>query len=104
MSTYCSVKSCRNSNKLPISFFKVPPRLSKQWRLVLDRGMRWTPKPNSKICMVHFSSDQYNKRGLLRGVEPNSHPLPLPDFPGTSNVLKDILGSRGVGGGVKLSL
>ena len=82
MSVYCSVKSCRNNNNLPIAFFKVPTVLSAQWKSVLDRGEGWIPKPSSKICMAHFSPDQYNKRGLMRGVEPYSYPLALPDFPG----------------------
>ena len=60
----CSIKSCTSTQGMAgVKLFAVPKSAiaSPEWMNLLkkDRPLNWTPKASTKICSLHFSSNQY---------------------------------------------
>ena len=65
---YCSVHNCSKNNLSPgVSFHKIRPEWVDFVRQQRKGG--WEPKPNSKICSVHFTPQQINNRNHVRAGE-----------------------------------
>ena len=65
---YCSVHNCTENNLSPgVSFYKIRP----EWLHFINQQRKdvWEPKPNSKICSVHFTRQQINNRNNVRAGE-----------------------------------
>lgn len=86
MPTACCVIGCksRGNGQAGVQFFQLPlnkPKILTQWLIVLDRR-DWVPKPSSKICSLHFSSDDYVVRPNTNvpRLKPDAIPSVFPDL------------------------
>ena len=79
----CSVKGCKVSSGTPgVILFRYPPDyFERSWMKMLNKPLNWRPKPNTRMCSLHFPPGSFSGRKL------NPKANPVPNFPG-ANVLE----------------
>ena len=74
----CAVSGCATNEKTKSSkiiLFSIPSEYTQDWRRVINKPDYWLPRPNSKICSLHFTPGDIVGKKLRPGA------LPQPSLP-----------------------
>ena len=79
----CSAKGCKSNRSIPgVILFRFPKDyLERGWMKMVNKPLNWRPKPNTRICCLHFPPGSFLGKKLKPGANP------VPDFPGINPLL-----------------
>ena len=68
----CSAKGCKSRQGDPgVIMFRYPPDyLERGWMKMVNKPLRWKPKPSTKMCSLHFPPGSFSGMRLLPGANP----------------------------------
>lgn len=72
MSRFCVVEHCSSRSKTDkqLIFFRFPSNFDPGWRTLIQKPIGWVPKPNTRICSLHFRPTDIVGRKLRPGAIP----------------------------------
>ena len=68
----CSAKGCKATMGTPgIIFFRFPKDyLERGWMQMVNKPLNWRPKPDTRMCSLHFPPGCFSGRRLKLGANP----------------------------------